>query len=530
MVSLDLYMVFRPGAVLRPHLRYSSSRMVLARASSSSSSETYDYDVFCIGAGSGGVRASRMAASRYGAKAGICDLPYAAISGDEAGGAGGTCVLRGCVPKKLFVYASEFPGAMKDAIGFGFGLPDPRSVPLDWPSFLEKKRAELRRLNGVYLGLLRKAGVDYLEGRGRVVGPHSVQVGSGPDSRVVSARHIVVATGGRASVPRFPGSELCATSDHMLEIERVPEKAVVLGAGYIAVEFASVLAGLGCETHLVYRADLPLRGFDADVRRFAAEQLAQAGVVLHPGTVPAGVEGTADGVAKLGRYRVRLQPSGKGQAGGTNAALDAQFVLAAMGRHPNVHNLGLEEAGVKLSPKGAVEVNEYSQTSVPSIWAIGDVTDRMALTPVALAEGMALSASLFGKDGPVAPDHDNVASAVFCQPPISSVGITEEQALERGHGDLDVFLSTFRPMRNTISGNPGRSLMKIIVDAPSDRVLGMHMVGPDAGEIMQGFAVAMKMGVTKKQLDATIGIHPTAAEELVTMRDVSRKIRNGVAV
>ncbi|KAL4430036.1 hypothetical protein ABPG77_004406 [Micractinium sp. CCAP 211/92] len=473
----------------------------------------FDYDLFCIGAGSGGVRASRVAAGTYGAKVGICEMPYNPIASDEAGGAGGTCVLRGCVPKKLFVYASEYREAFSDAEGFGWQLGG--QPALDWPTFLGKKNAELQRLNGIYMNLLKNSGVEYIEGRGKLVDAHTVDVGG----RRVTARNILIATGARAFVPSFEGHEHCIISDNALEVPEVPKQIVILGGGYIAVEFAGIFAGLGSEVHLVYRADLPLRGFDEEVRKFAAEQYEQNGIHLHPLTTPQQLEKLPDGRLKF----TAAKRSGSQSSEEETFAIECDHVLAATGRRPNVHNLGLEELGVKMTKRGAIDVDDFSRTSVPSVWAIGDVTDRMALTPVALMEAMALTRTLFGEE-PTKPDHANVPTAVFSHPQIGTVGMSEEQALE-AYGNIDVYTSSFRPMRNTISGNPGKTFMKLIVASDSDVVVGCHMVGPDSAEIMQGMGVAVKMGVTKRQLDSTIGIHPSAAEEFVTMRSPTRQLR-----
>lgn len=475
--------------------------------------KSYDYDLFCIGAGSGGVRASRVAAGTYGAKVGICEMPFNPIASDEAGGAGGTCVLRGCVPKKLFVYAAEYRESFSDAEGFGWQVGG--QPTLDWPSFLAKKNAELQRLNRVYMNMLKNSGVDYIEGRGRLVDAHTVDVGG----KTVTARNILIATGARAFVPPFEGSDLCMISDNALEVQKVPERIVILGGGYIAVEFAGIFAGLGSEVHLVYRADRPLRGFDEEVRTFATEQYAQNGVHLHPMTSPKQLEKLDDGRLKF----TVAKRTGAQASEEETVVIECDHVLAATGRLPNVHNLGLEELGVKMTKKGAIDVDEYSQTSVPSVWAVGDVVDRMALTPVALMEATCLTKTLFAGE-PTKPDHTNVPTAVFSHPQIGTVGASEEQALE-AYGNIDVYTSSFRPMRNTISGNPGRTFMKLIVATDTDVVVGCHMVGPDSAEIMQGMGVAVKMGVTKRQLDSTIGIHPSAAEEFVTMRTPTRKLR-----
>jgi glutathione reductase (NADPH) len=487
------------------------------------SSKEFDYDLFTIGAGSGGVRASRWAASTYGIKAAIVEMPYARVPGTaDLGGAGGTCVLRGCVPKKLLVFGSEFAEAFADAAGFGWKMPSgggdggsgaPARPTPDWAALQAKVSAELARLNGVYASLLGGAGVDMVEGRGRLVGPHTVAVGD----RTYTARHILIATGGRPHVPAFPGSDLCITSDEALALPRLPTRAAIIGGGYIAVEFASIFHGFGVDTHLVFRQALPLGGFDGEVRTFAMEQYAARGVGLHPSSSPTAVERAADGTLTL---------TLKAADGSVKKLTGLSHVMAATGRRPNTAGLGLDSVGVKTDERtGAVVVDEYSRTSVPGVWAVGDVTDRVNLTPVALMEGMAFAKAAFSPEGLATPgakpDYTAIASAVFSQPPIASVGETEEQAVA-AHGAVDVYTSAFRPMKNTVSGAAGRAFMKILVHPATDAVLGMHMVGPDAGEIMQGFAVGMKLGMTKAQLDSVVGVHPTAAEELVTMRTRTR--------
>jgi glutathione reductase (NADPH) len=505
----------RSRAQAQRHAFSAARTGIVSAASSSNGASTsgndnngaYDYDFFCIGAGSGGVRAARVAAGTYGAKVGICEMPFNTIASDEAGGAGGTCVLRGCVPKKLFVYCSEYREFFKEAQGFGWRLPG--EPTLDWNVFLDKKNAELRRLNGVYDKLLNGSGVDIIEGRGVVVDPHTVEV----SGRRVTARNILIATGARAFVPKFEGSELAIISDHALELPEVPKSIAIIGGGYIAVEFAGIFANLGSQVHLVYRQDMPLRGFDEEVRTFAFEQYTQSGIVQHARRTPKSIRRRDDG-----RLEFALACS-RGE--GADEVIHVDHVMAATGRRPNVHNLGLEAAGVELTSSGAIAVDEYSQTTVPSIWAVGDVTDRMALTPVALMESMALTKTLFGGE-PTKPDHVNIPTAVFSQPQIGTVGVSEEQAVEQ-YGNVDVYTSTFRPMRNTISGAEGRTLMKLVVAADTGKVVGCHMVGPDSAEIMQGMGVAVKMGVTKAQLDSVVGIHPSAAEEFVTMRTATRK-------
>ncbi len=484
-------------------------------AAPSATAPSYDYDLFAIGAGSGGVRACRFAASTFGIKAAVCEMPFARVPGAaDLGGAGGTCVLRGCVPKKLLVYGSDFSDAFTDAAGFGWsGLTgSPRPQRPDWAALQAKIGAELARLNGVYGSLLGGAGVDAIEGRGRLVDAHTVAVGD----KTYTARHILIATGGRPHVPAFPGSDLCITSDEALALPALPSKVAVIGGGYIGVEFASIFHGFGVETHLAFRQALPLGGFDGEVRAFALEQYRARGLTVHASATPVSLV-KADDV----KLTLTLSVEGKDVA---LAGLDA--VMAATGRRPNTAGLGLEGVGIATHPKtGAVLVDAHSRTSVPSVWAVGDVTDRVNLTPVALMEGMAFARAAFGPQGTDTPgskpDYTAIASAVFSTPPIASVGMTEEEAVD-AVGTVDVFSSAFRPMKNTISGSPARAMMKILVDPATDAVLGMHMVGPDAGEVMQGFAVGVKLGMTKAQLDGVVGIHPTAAEELVTMRTRTR--------
>lgn len=388
--------------------------------------------------------------------------------------------------------------------------PPPPHYPSTPPQSAKNK--ELDRLTGVYRRLLDGAGVAYVEGRGEIVDAHTVRVGD----KTYTARHILVATGGRPSVPAFPGADLCLTSDTALDLPELPTKIAILGGGYIAVEFASIFNSFGVPTHLAFRADAPLRGFDEEVRSFATDQYAERGVVLHNGVTPSSVTRAPDGTLTL-----TLAAPGKADVEVTGLS----HVMAATGRHPNTRGLGLDKVGVATDEKsGAIVVDAFSRTNVPSIWAVGDVTNRVNLTPVALMEGMAFARHVFGGDGGAKPDYAAIASAVFSTPTIASVGETEAGALKASSGGIDVYTSSFRPMKNTISGATGKSFMKLIVDRATDRVAGMHMVGPDAAEIMQGFAAAIKLGVTKAQLDSVVGIHPTAAEEFVTMRTKTRSV------
>ncbi|XP_073022442.1 glutathione reductase, chloroplastic [Primulina eburnea] len=463
----------------------------------------YDFDLFTIGAGSGGVRASRFAAN-FGASVAICELPFATISSDTAGGFGGTCVLRGCVPKKLLVYASKFSHEFEESGGFGWNYEaEPKH---DWSTLIANKNAELLRLTGIYKNILQNAGVKLIEGRGKIVDPHTVDVGG----KLFSAKNILISVGGRPFIPDIPGSEYAIDSDAALDLPSKPTKIAIVGGGYIAVEFAGIFNGLKSDVHVFMRQKKVLRGFDEEIRDIVGEQMSLRGVKFYPEETGQSIVKSSDGSLSL--------KTNKGTVDGFS------HVMFATGRKPNTKNLGLETVGVKLSKKGAIEVDEYSQTSVPSIWAVGDVTDRINLTPVALMEGGALAKTLFANE-PTKPDHRDVPSAVFSQPPIGQVGLTEEQATKE-YGDVDVYTSNFRPLKATISGLPDRVFMKLIVCAKTNKVLGLHMCGEDSPEIVQGFAVAVKASLTKADFDTTIGIHPTAAEELVTMRTPTRKIRS----
>lgn len=443
----------------------------------------YDYDLITVGGGSGGVRASRMSAT-HGARVALI----------ESGPLGGTCVNVGCVPKKLFSYAAHAASDFSDARGFGWSV---AGAQFDWKTLLANKDREIARLNGIYAKVLQDAGVRVIAGRARVVDTHTVAIGD----RTMTAAHLLIATGGRAVKPAIPGAELGITSDQAFHLEALPRRAVLVGGGYIAVEFASIFSGLGVATTLVHRGAQLLRGFDEDLGRVLAEELALHGITLMFNENLSGLERSSRGV------RVRLD-SGR--------SIDTDLVMFATGRLPNVGGLGLESAGVKLAQNGAVQVDNFYCSSVPSIHAIGDVIDRVQLTPVAIAEGMALARTLF-KGDPVKLDYANIPTAVFSHPHIGSVGLTEAQAREN-HGAVDIYRTRFRPLKATLSGSPERVFMKLVVARDSDRVLGAHMVGAEAGEIIQGLAVALNCGATKTQFDATLGIHPTTAEEFVTLR------------
>ncbi len=444
---------------------------------------SYDYDLFTVGAGSGGVRASRVAASR-GARVAVAEERYL----------GGTCVNVGCVPKKLLVYASHFREDFHDAAGFGWTVGELR---FDWSRLIANKNAEIQRLNGVYETLLGNSGVEIIDGHARLVDAHTVTVGD----KKFTADNILIATGGWPAVPDVPGIEHVITSNEAFFLESLPERIVVVGGGYIAVEFAGIFHGLGARVTQLYRGPLFLRGFDDDVRETLAEEMRKKGVDLRFDAKLSRIDKTN------GALTVTLADG---------STVEADTVMYATGRLPKVRGLGLEEIGVRFNDKGAIVVDSYSRSTVPHIFAVGDCTDRINLTPVAIKEGQAVAETLYG-GRPTRPDHTIVPSAVFSQPPIGSVGLTEAEAGEAR--PIDVYISRFKPMKHTLTGGEERTMMKIIVDRETDRVLGCHMVGMDAAEIIQGIAIALKCGATKAQFDSTVGIHPTAAEEFVTMRD-----------
>ncbi len=450
----------------------------------------YDFDLFVIGAGSGGVRAARMAAAE-GVRVAIAEDRYM----------GGTCVNVGCVPKKLYVYASHFRDQFEQARGFGWQTSD---VPFDWATLRDNKKTEIQRLNGIYDSLLQNSGAQIINGRAKIVDPHHVEVAG----QTYSAERILVATGGWPSVPDFPGREHVTTSNEIFDLPEFPQRIVIVGGGYIAVEFAGIFAGLGAKTTQLYRSELFLRGFDQEVRTFVAEEMVKKGVDL--------------------RFQINVERIEKSDSGELNLTLTdgsqlrADCVLYATGRHANTDGLGLENAGVALQPNGAIKVNEQFQSNVPSIYAVGDVIDRVQLTPVALAEGMTLVRQLYQQPADGKPvSYELIPTAVFSQPNIGTVGLTEEQAREQCP-QLAVYTSNFRALKHTLSGSEERTLMKMLVDRRTDRIVGVHMVGDDAGEIIQGIGIALKAGATKAIFDQTIGIHPTAAEEFVTMRTPTR--------
>jgi glutathione reductase (NADPH) len=443
----------------------------------------YDFDLFTIGAGSGGIRASRRAAA-FGARVAVAEQRFL----------GGTCVNIGCIPKKLFSYAAHFRSDFEDARGYGWSSD---SLSFDWRTLLEGKNREIERLNGIYANLLTQSGVELIRGRAKVTGPHTVEV----DGRTYTSRYILVATGGSPTTPEIEGAEYCISSDDAFYLDKLPARAVVVGGGYIAVEFASIFNGLGVDTTLVYRGNRLLKNFDADLGNFLAEQMTARGVTIRFNTE----------IRKIEREGEALHcVTGDGER------LSCGAVLAATGRLPNTTRLGLEEVGVDLAPNGAVVVDPAFQTAVPSIYAVGDVIDRMQLTPVALAEGMLVADRLFN-GGTELMDYSGVPTAIFSHPNVGTVGLSEEQAAESGY-KIDLYRSVFTPLKHTLSRSGAKVLLKLVVDRETDRVLGVHMVGDDAGELLQGFAVAIKCRATKAQFDATVGIHPTIAEEFVTMR------------
>ena len=448
----------------------------------------YDFDLLVIGAGSGGVRAARMAAGQ-GVKVGIIEDRYW----------GGTCVNVGCVPKKLYSYAAHFADDFKDAAGYGWKLQAP---VFDWATLRDNQKQEILRLNGIYNRLLETSGVKRIEGRGTLLSAHEV----GVEGRVYTGEKLLLATGSWPFVPDFPGAEHCLTSNEIFNLETFPQRFLVYGGGYIAVEFASIFKGLGAETYQVYRGDKVLRGFDEEVRSFVQGEMQQQGIQFRLNQEISRIEKTAGGL------QVTLSQG---------EILEVDVVLSATGRRGNTQNLGLENLGIQASAQGEIPVDDYFATSIPGVYALGDVTGGPQLTPVALAEAMTLVHNLYSGEKQRRLDYSNIATAVFCHPNIGTVGLSEEEA-RKNYSELRIYTTDFRPMRNTLANNPGRSFMKLVVDAVSDRVLGCHVVGPDAGELVQGVAIAVKAGLTKADFDATLGIHPTSAEELVTLRNLTR--------
>ncbi|MEE2952747.1 NADPH-glutathione reductase [Fulvimarina manganoxydans] len=457
---------------------------------------SYDYDLFVIGGGSGGVRAARRA-SMLGKRVAIAEeYRY-----------GGTCVIRGCVPKKLMVYASQFSEAFEDAAGFGWSV-GPREF--HWDKLIAAKDHEIDRLEKVYRANIEKAGAEILNDRATFEGPHEIRLEN--TGKIVTAETILIATGGRPNQhAALPGAEHCLTSNEVFHLTRQPRKLVILGGGYIAVEFANIFLGLGSDVTLVYRGQEILQGFDDDLRHELHQAMAKKGMSVRCKETFKEVRQKADG-----RFEVHLD---------SGEVLDADEALLAIGRQANTVNLGCEKAGVELDSRGAVVVDDYSRSNVPHIFAIGDVTHRVQLTPVAIHEAMCLVETVF-KNNPTKPDYDTIPTAVFSQPEIGTVGLTEAKAAQT-YDEIAVYLAKFKPMKNTLSGRDDRMMMKIIAETGTDKVVGVHILGPDAGELSQVLGIAVKAGLTKAQFDATMAVHPTAAEELVTMYEPSYIIRAG---
>jgi glutathione reductase (NADPH) len=449
---------------------------------------SYDYDLFVIGAGSGGVRAARLAA-----------MTGARVAVAEEDRVGGTCVIRGCVPKKFMVYASEFSQAFALAESYGWS---PVESSFDWPRFIESKDIEISRLSGIYVTNLRKAGATLLHGRAVLKDAHTVEI-LGEHPQTVTAEKILIAVGGRPVVPAdLPGVEHAITSEEAFHLPELPKRVMVVGAGYIAVEFAGIFNGMGAETTLVYRGSNVLRGFDDDVRTHLADEMEKRGIKVILGCEHASIEKTDAGL-------VSHMKDGH--------SFETDVVMFATGRAPYVKNLGLEAAGVELNERGAIKVDKFSKTNVDNIWALGDVTDRINLTPVAIREAVAFAETEF-RGNPMSFDHKDVATGVFSQPPIGTVGLNEGDA-RRQYGKIDIYMSRFRPMKYAFAGKDERALVKLVVKADDQRVVGVHVVGPDSPEIIQMAAIAVKLGVTKAQWDDTCAVHPTLAEELVTLRE-----------
>ena len=448
----------------------------------------YDYDFFVIGAGSGGVRGSRMAAS-YGAKVGLC----------EDYRVGGTCVIRGCVPKKLFVYASEYSSHFKDSGGFGWSDAD---HAFDWKTLVSNKDDEITRLEGLYGNTLDSHGVEVINARGRLLDKNTVELTGEEGTRTVTADKILIATGAWPSFPDIPGIEHAISSNEAFHLEELPKRITVVGGGYIAVEFAGIFNGLGVETSLLYRGEEILRGFDLEIRTKLRDEMVKKGIDVR-------IHHNVDEIIKDGeQYILKLSD-------GNEMATD--LVMYATGRRANTSGIGLEDVGVKMKDNGDIIVDEHYRSNVPNIFAVGDVIGGMQLTPIAIKEGAALAATQFN-DTPTTVNYDNIPTAIFSQPPIGTVGLSEEEAREKFGDDLKIFRSEYRSMKFTLAGRDERSLIKMLVDGKTDKVVGAHMIGPDSAEIIQGIAVAMKCGATKAQFDDTVAVHPSSAEEFVLMK------------
>jgi glutathione reductase (NADPH) len=451
----------------------------------------YDYDLYVIGAGSGGVRAARIAAG-YGAKVAVA----------EEYRVGGTCVIRGCVPKKLFAYAAHFHEDFEDSAAYGWTLSDPK---FDWTTLLTNKNKEIDRLNGIYIRNLKRAGVEIHDTRATIKDPHTVHLVA--EGRDVTAKYILVAVGGWPQMPDVPGIEHAITSNEAFHLKEFPESVLVVGGGYIAVEFAGIFHGLGAKTTLSYRGPVILRGFDMDLRVTLQDEMEKKGINVQCESRIVAIE---KGQRNGGKPCTIVQLE-------DGTTLDYDLVMYATGRTPNTKGLGLENAGVSVADNGAIRIDQWCRTNVASIYAVGDVTDRLQLTPVAIREGHAFADTVFGGK-PVKVEYDSVATAVFSHPPIGTVGLTEEEARER-YDEIDIYKSSFRPLKYTLSGRDERTVMKLVVDAVSQRVVGCHIIGLDAPEMIQCVGIAVKMGATKADFDATVAVHPTAAEELVTLRE-----------
>ncbi len=459
----------------------------------------FDYDLFVIGGGSGGVRAGRLAGA-MGKKVGLA----------EEYRMGGTCVIRGCVPKKLFVYASQFPEHFEDSAGYGWSVGE---ASFDWKKLIAAKDKEIDRLEGLYRKGLENSHVEIFASRAELIDKHTIELKA--DGRRVTADRILIATGGRPNMHEaLPGHEHCISSNEAFHLEALPKSIVVAGGGYIAVEFANIFHGLGVETTLVYRGKEILSRFDEDLRRLLHETMEEKGIRILCGAIFEKVEKQADGT-----LLVELS---------NGETLKADQAMLALGRIPNTDGLGLEKAGVKVDKLGAIEVDDYSHTNVESIWAVGDVTNRVQLTPVAIHEAMCFLETVF-KDNPTKPDHELIATAVFSQPEIGTVGLSEEEAAKK-YAELEIYRSLFRPMKNTLSGRNEKMLMKLIVDGKSRKVVGAHIMGPDAGEMAQLLGISLKAGATKDDFDRTMAVHPTTAEELVTMYKPTYRVVNGEKV
>lgn len=485
----------------------------------------FDYDLFVIGGGSGGVRAARVAASETGAKVAIA----------EKDRYGGTCVIRGCVPKKLMVFASEYAGVVEDAARYGWSL---QQGAFDWSAFQAHLANELDRLEQVYRNLLNGSGVDTFDAQARIAGPHEVSLSSG---KTLSAKHILVATGGHPVRPDLPNADLGIVSDDIFLLEKLPKSMLIVGGGYIACEFACIFNGLGVEVTQYYRGAQILRGFDEEARGLIAQSMREAGIDLNVGTnilemgpagdahaLSGGPTGSDAAMGGMARERAEMAPLRQRSdakdkpvwvKSTTGHEREFDLVLFATGRDPNTRDMGLTEVGVELGRRGQIKVDGYSQTAVPSIYAIGDVTDRVNLTPVAIREGMAFVETVF-KGNPTAVDHELIPSAIFTQPEMGTVGLSEEAA--RDAEEIEVYCTSFRPMQTAFAGRPDRALMKLVVSKATRRVLGCHIVAPGAGEMIQMAGIAIKMGATKEDFDRTVAVHPTMAEEIVTMRQPAR--------